>query len=223
MEIHVSEVGEKCLALVCKCVPVQQKGDKCRLPCRNGASSDPWRACRHGTCTCTWLWCGARASHHHHCCCLCCQQRGGDCNCRHLCCCCCCLLLLLLPFEEKNDDKASSDSSGGSMVEWSAAGRRCLCADMVTLMSQCITYTSIVHCFICLIWMWGAITGCQQPQPWYHGIFPLNSDPELPISYLTSSVLQYKEALICPWTSLKGAKTLYIWQIWMWEAIKGGL
>ena len=28
MEIHSSEVGEKHLALVCKCVPVQQKADK---------------------------------------------------------------------------------------------------------------------------------------------------------------------------------------------------
>ena len=28
MEINVSEVRENCIALVCKCVPVQQKGDK---------------------------------------------------------------------------------------------------------------------------------------------------------------------------------------------------
>jgi hypothetical protein len=39
--------------------------------------------------------------------------------------------------------------------------------------------------------------------------FTLNSDPEWPISDLASLVQQSKGALICPQTSLKGAKTLY--------------
>ncbi len=38
MKIHISEVGEKCLALVRKCVPVQQKEDKHQGPIETMAS-----------------------------------------------------------------------------------------------------------------------------------------------------------------------------------------
>ena len=50
--------------------------------------------------------------------------------------------------------------------------------------------------------------------------FTLNIDPEMPKSDLALLVEQSKDALICPWTSLKGAKTLNICPIQMWEALK---
>ena len=53
--------------------------------------------------------------------------------------------------------------------------------------------------------------------------FPLNSDPEFPIFDPTLLVLQCKGALIWLWTSLKGAQTIYLCQVWMWEAINSGL
>ncbi len=43
------------------------------------------------------------------------------------------------------------------------------------------------------------------------------------ITLLSSAVKKSKAALICPQTSLKAAKTLHTYPIWMWEAIKGGL
>ncbi len=43
------------------------------------------------------------------------------------------------------------------------------------------------------------------------------------IALLSLAVKQSKGALICPQTLLKGAKTWYIYPIWMYDAIKGGL
>jgi hypothetical protein len=43
------------------------------------------------------------------------------------------------------------------------------------------------------------------------------------ITLLSSAVKLSQGALICPQTSLNGAKTLYIYPTWMYEAIKGGL
>jgi hypothetical protein len=45
--------------------------------------------------------------------------------------------------------------------------------------------------------------------------YTLNIDPEMPKSDLALLVEQSKDALICPWTSLKGAKTLNICPIQM--------
>ncbi len=46
--------------------------------------------------------------------------------------------------------------------------------------------------------------------------FTHNSDPELPIYDLALVVYQSTGALICPRrTSMKGAKTLYIYPIWI--------
>ena len=67
--------------------------------------------------------------------------------------------------------------------------------------------------------MWEAIKGGLQPQPCHHGIISTQLqkyDPAL-------AVLWCKGALICLGTSLKGANTFYLCQLWMWEAIKGGL
>ncbi len=71
--------------------------------------------------------------------------------------------------------------------------------------------------------MWEAIKG-GLPYRFNHEImasFPLNSHPELLKSDPALAVLQCKGALICLHTSLKGAKTLIIFPIWMREAIKG--
>ena len=51
--------------------------------------------------------------------------------------------------------------------------------------------------------------------------FPLDSHPELLTSDLVSMVEQCKGGLVCLRTSLKGAKTLYICPLWIWESIKG--
>ncbi len=53
--------------------------------------------------------------------------------------------------------------------------------------------------------------------------FLLNSHPELLKTNQASAVQQCKTALMCLHTSLKGAKTLYTYPIWLWEAIEGGL
>ncbi len=50
--------------------------------------------------------------------------------------------------------------------------------------------------------------------------FPLNSHQELPKSDPASALKWWKGALICLHTSLKGAKTLYICPMWMWEVSK---
>jgi hypothetical protein len=53
--------------------------------------------------------------------------------------------------------------------------------------------------------------------------FPLDSHQQLQKYDPALAVLWCKGALICLGTSLKGANTFYLCQLWMWEAIKGGL
>jgi hypothetical protein len=43
------------------------------------------------------------------------------------------------------------------------------------------------------------------------------------ITLLSSAVKQSKGALICPQTSFKGATTLHMYPIWIYETTKGGL
>ena len=76
------------------------------------------------------------------------------------------------------------------------------------------------------IWMWDAVNGGLQPQPWHHNIIqawraqPCHLSPK--IHPHLNRYYGYNDAPICPSTASQGAKTLCIHPIWMWDAVNEG-
>ncbi len=74
------------------------------------------------------------------------------------------------------------------------------------------------------IWMWDAVNGGLQPQPWHRNIIQNQPYPVFPkIHPPPAHVSRHKGVPICPSTASQGAKTLCIHPIWMWDAVNGGL
>jgi hypothetical protein len=71
-----------------------------------------------------------------------------------------------------------------------------------------------------MIWMWDAVCGGLEPQPWHYSIARAQPCPNFP---KINPQLQGKGAPICPSTAYQGAKTLCIQMIWMWDTVNGGL
>ncbi len=102
--------------------------------------------------------------------------------------------------------------------------QRCWCNSVRVLLYAYLPYWKVLkHFNICPLWIWEAIKGGLEPQPWHHGIISTQHHPEFPKSDPSLAVSRYKGALIRLCTSLKGKLTLHIRPIWMCEAIKGGL
>jgi hypothetical protein len=74
------------------------------------------------------------------------------------------------------------------------------------------------------IWMWDAVNGGLQPQPWHRNIIQARPNPIFPkIHPHLHMQYSYKDAPICQSTASQCAKTLCIHPIWMWDAVNEGL
>ncbi len=73
---------------------------------------------------------------------------------------------------------------------------------------------------IYIIWMWDAIYGVLKPWPWLYKIIQTQPFPQFaPNPSPPSEGYQCKGALTYPSTAYQDAETLYIYIIWMWDAV----
>ncbi len=75
-----------------------------------------------------------------------------------------------------------------------------------------------------IIWMWNALHGGFEPQPWHYNITRAQVYPNIPkIHPQPAQALQCESGPpICPSIAYQGAKTLCMHIIWMWNALHGG-
>ena len=79
--------------------------------------------------------------------------------------------------------------------------------------------------WICQIWMWGAVWGDCQPQPWHNDIIfspQVTQNSESQYLIQVGWVYLWKAPTVCWWTSHQCAQTLCICLRWMWEAVCRG-
>ena len=91
-------------------------------------------------------------------------------------------------------------------------------------MSPSTAYQGFKTLWMCMIWMWDAVCGVLEPQPWSYNI--TWTSPWTQYSKIKKQpvhVEQCKGAPICPSTAYQGAKTLCIYMILMWDAVCGAL
>ncbi len=76
---------------------------------------------------------------------------------------------------------------------------------------------------IYMLWMWDAVYGALQLQPWLYNITQSQSYPWFPKNpHPPSEANQCKGGPICPSTAYKGGKH-FAYIIWIWVAVYGGL